>query len=425
MTPAATPAHAGFAGRVGWGVADQVVSSGTNYAVNVVVLRSLGVEAFGAFSLGFFLYLFAISVARAYPMEPLAMRYPLRAEAAWRSGASAALGTALAGGLFLGIASLAVGIVIGGLIGGVLISLGLTMPGLVLQDAIRMAFVSRGRAARALVNDLVWGILLVPALGIAILAGDEVGAITLAWGVAATLAGIFGLWQLRILPRPMAARRWWREHHDVGPRFLAEASLRTIFLQLAMVGVGAIAGIAAVGYIRGGQLLMAPIQIVFFGLTSVLIPEGVRALERGIGVLTRLAVAVSIGQIVLAAGWAVTIVVGFTVIGPLILGQDWRSFQPFVAAAIGTQVGIVATSGPQMLLRALSDARRSLGATFLTAIATLLLPITFALGGATMAAWGFAIAAIIGAVAWWSSARRSISAWRGTGAPTRTPPAES
>lgn len=425
MKPSTDPAQTGIAGRVGWGVADQVVSSGTNYAVSVVVLRSLGVEAFGAFSLGFFLYLFAISVARAYPMEPLAMRYPLRSEEAWRSGASAALGTALAGGVLVGIASLTIGLVVGGLVGEVLISLGLTMPGLVLQDAIRMTFFSRGRAERALVNDLVWGVLLVPALGIAILAGDQVGAIAFAWGLAATAAGIFGLWQLRLLPRPAATRRWWREHRDVGPRFLAEASLRTIFLQLAMVGVGAIAGIAAVGYIRGGQLLMAPIQIVFFGLTSVLIPEGVRALERGIGALTRLAVAVSVGQVALAAGWAVAIILGFTIIGPLVLGQDWRSFHPFVAAAVTIQVGTVAMSGPQMLLRALSDARRSLGATVVTAIATLLLPITFALGGATLAAWGFAIAAIIGAVAWWSSARQSIIAWRGAHAPAKTPPAAS
>ncbi len=217
MTTRSISSRSGIAGRAGWGVADQIVSSGTNFAVNVLVLRTLGVEAFGAFSLAFFLYLIAISVARAFPMEPLAIRYTLRPEEDWRNGAAAALGTAGAAGLVLGVGLIGIGIIFGGVLGAALVGLGIGLPGLMLQDAIRMAFFSRGRARLALWNDLVWAAALVPAFAIVILAGGGVFLITAAWGLAATSAALFGLWQLHLVPRPAGAAAWWHEHRDLGP----------------------------------------------------------------------------------------------------------------------------------------------------------------------------------------------------------------
>ena len=417
----------GIARRAGWGVADQVISSGTNFAVNVVVLRTLGVEAFGAFSLGFFVYLFAISVARAYPMEPLAIRYPMRSEADWRTGAAAALGIAGAAGLALGVASIVTGIVLGGVLGAALVGLGVGLPGLVVQDALRMTFFSRGRARLAFWNDLVWAVALVPAFSIAIIAGGGVLWITATWGLAASVAALVGLRQLRLVPRPSAARAWWREHLDLGPRFLAEAAFRTSLAQLALVGVGAIAGIATIGYIRGAQLLMAPIQMVFFGLNPLLVPEGVRTVVHGVRALGRLAIAVSAGQIALAIAWSVTVIAALAVVGPLVLGEGWAAFQSFVPAAAAIQIGTVAIAGPQMILRALGDARRSLRATVGTSIVGLVLPVALAVHGAVAAAWGLAVAAVIGAVIWWLMSRFAIRSWQATDgrrahAPTQTTP---
>jgi len=417
----------GIVRRAGWGVADQVVSSGTNFAVNVLILRTLGVEAFGAFSLGFFLYLFAISMARAYPMEPLAIRYHMRSEADWRTGAAAATGTVLAAGLALGVTSMVTGIVLGGVLGAVLVGLGVGLPGLVLQDAIRMVFFSRGRARQALWNDLVWAAILMPAFGGAIAAGAGVLWITVAWGLAGSIAALVGLWQLRLVPRPSAGGAWWREHVDLGPRFLAEAALRTGVAQLALVGVGAIAGIAAVGYIRGGQLLMAPIQMVFLGLTPVLVPEGVRAAAHGVRALGRLATAVSAGQVALAVAWVATVIASFAIVGPLVLGEKWSAFEPFVPAAAVIQIATVAIGGPQMILRAVGDARRSLRATIGSSVVGLALPVGLAVNGAVAAAWGLALAALVAAGIWGLMSRFAIRSWWATDGqrspvPTRTTP---
>ena len=42
--------------RLGWGVADQAVSSLTNFAVNIYIARELGAVEYGAFSLAYVTY---------------------------------------------------------------------------------------------------------------------------------------------------------------------------------------------------------------------------------------------------------------------------------------------------------------------------------------------------------------------------------
>ena len=54
--------------RLGWGVADQAMCSLTNFLLSVYVARSLGAAQFGAFSLAYVTYGFAINVSRgAFP----------------------------------------------------------------------------------------------------------------------------------------------------------------------------------------------------------------------------------------------------------------------------------------------------------------------------------------------------------------------
>ena len=66
---------AGPAGRAGWGLADQALSSLSNLAVGVVVARSSTVADFGVYALAFGGYTIALNVSRAVSTEPLAVRY--------------------------------------------------------------------------------------------------------------------------------------------------------------------------------------------------------------------------------------------------------------------------------------------------------------------------------------------------------------
>jgi O-antigen/teichoic acid export membrane protein len=61
--------------RIGWGVADQAVSSLTNFAVSIYVARTLGAEKFGAFSLAYVTYAFALNASRGLGTDPLMVRF--------------------------------------------------------------------------------------------------------------------------------------------------------------------------------------------------------------------------------------------------------------------------------------------------------------------------------------------------------------
>ena len=54
--------------------------------------------------------------------------------------------------------------------------------------------------------------------------------------------------------------------------------MRVLSNQLRFYGVGLVAGLAAVGTLRAGQLLFGPVQMVFLGSGLIAVPEGARAL---------------------------------------------------------------------------------------------------------------------------------------------------
>src|SRR5215469_7342031 len=88
--------------RLSWGVADQGVSSLTNFVLNIFVARSLGAEQFGAFSLAYVTYGVAINASRGLSIEPLLVRFSATDMKTWRRAASGSTGTALLVGLATG-----------------------------------------------------------------------------------------------------------------------------------------------------------------------------------------------------------------------------------------------------------------------------------------------------------------------------------
>src|SRR6266511_3328609 len=144
--------------RAGWGMADQGFSSLTNFALGVLVARSVSPQAFGAFALVFTIYTLLLGFCRALATEPLLVRFTAAPDR-WPSGVSSAAGMAALIGVFAGSGCLIVGSIFGGFIGYGLIGLGLTLPGLLVQDSWRYAFFAEGRADKAFVNDVVWAIV--------------------------------------------------------------------------------------------------------------------------------------------------------------------------------------------------------------------------------------------------------------------------
>jgi hypothetical protein len=398
------------AGQLGWGLADQALSSLTNFTLSLLVARTVGVDELGIFSLVFATYLLALGVSRSLNSDPLGVRYSDAGTPAWPEATARAGGGAIGLGLVGGAACALTGAVIGGLLGRALLVLGLTLPGLLLQDVWRFAFVARGRSFHAFLNDLVWAVALA-ALLLVLLATRRTSVIAfeLAWSGGACAAALAGLAQARLLPWPPNPLEWWRRHRDLNVRYLGEFLTIGAVSQLNSYGVSAVAGIAAVGTLRAGEILIGPVYVLFMGGNMVAVAEGARVGRRSPSRLARLSLLVSAGMSLAAVLWGVVVVLLPDAIGTRVMGSTWYAAAEVVVPYALVTIGLTASAGPQTGLRALAAARRGLRARLLAAPLMLAGAIGgAALGGAVGAAWGMAAGYWAAAVVWWWQFRLAV-----------------
>ncbi|MDV9175616.1 hypothetical protein R6V09_36570, partial [Streptomyces sp. W16] len=320
----ARSAKRALVGRLSWGLADQAASSISNFAVGIYVARSLGVTAFGVFSLAWVTYGVVLNVSRGLATDPLVVRFSGVPEPSWRGAVARSTGTALCVGTALGVLCLAAGLGLGGRVGPAFAALGLMMPGLLLQDAWRFSFFAAGNGRKAFVNDIVWGIALIPAMVVAAHV-DTVAAFVLAWGASATVAAAYGCIQSGIRPRTAQARGWLREQRDLGYRYLVENVSLSGASQLRAYGLGAIVGVSAVGAVRGAELLLGPFLAVLMGLSLVTVPEAARVLRQAPQRLGRFCLLLGGGQATGALLWGSALLLMPGRLGELALGDVWHS----------------------------------------------------------------------------------------------------
>src|SRR3974390_615880 len=141
---------------MGWGVADQGMSSLTNFLANIYVARELGAVSYGAFSLAFVTYSFALNASRGLSTDPLLVRFSATDLPTWRRAVASSSGTAALTGVVTGVFVLGVTPLLGGSTRAAFLALGLTLPGLLLQDSWRFAFFAHGRGVLAFLNDTAW-----------------------------------------------------------------------------------------------------------------------------------------------------------------------------------------------------------------------------------------------------------------------------
>jgi O-antigen/teichoic acid export membrane protein len=405
---AAGSARRALAGRLSWGLADQAASSMTNFAVGIYVARSLGLAAFGVFSLAWVTYGVVLSVSRGLATDPLVVRFSGVPDASWRGAVARSSGTALGVGVAIGAACLVAGPALGDRVGPAFACLGLMLPGLLLQDAWRYSFFAAGAGRKAFVNDLVWGVALVPAMVVAAHVGS-VAAFVLAWGASAAVAAVYGCFQSGIRPRTTGARVWMREHRDLGYRYLVENTCVSGASQLRAYGLGAIVGVSAVGVIRGAELLLGPFLAVLMGLSLVTVAESARVLRRAPHRLGRFCLLLGGAQAVAALLWGGALLLVPDRFGELVLGGVWHSASELIVPATLGVAGAGLGTGAAAGLRALGAARRSLRSQLFASACYVI----GGLGGAVVAgtvgsAWGVAAATLSGSAVWWLHLRSAL-----------------
>ena len=377
----------------------------TNFLLSIYVARTLGAAQFGAFSLAYVTYGFAINASRGLSIEPLLVRFSGTDLPTWRRAAAGSTGTALLVGLAAGACALAAGPLVGGTTGLAFLALGLTLPGLLLQDSWRYAFFALGRGHHAFINDTVWAAVLLPLLVFVHMSGHaNVFWFVLAWGAGAAVGAAIAPLQARVVPNLAGAKEWLSRHRDLGPRYLAENAGGNSADTLRSYTVSYILGVAAVGYIQAASVLMGPFKIIFLGISLITMPEAARLLRRAPRHLPLFCAAVSTGLTLLALAWGAVLLVALPRgLGHLMLGSIWRPTYPLVLSATLSVMSGCASTGALLGLHALGSARRSLRAVILTSVLVVACALVGAVTGGTLGTMRFAAAASwLGTlVSWW------------------------
>jgi O-antigen/teichoic acid export membrane protein len=400
--------------RLGWGIADQGLSSITNFAIGIIIVRLLGVRAFGAFSLAFTTYTVALNVSRGLATDPLVIRHSGTEPAAWRRATTEAAGAALVVGMVAGVVSVLVGTLLGRAlepsVGEAFVALGVTLPGLLVQDAWRFAFFAAGRAGQAFLNDLVWALSQLVAFALIISGGvTGVAPLVLAWGGAASVAGVVGVLQARVWPRPALVGRWVGRHWELGSRYVLENLSISGEYQLRAYGLGAIADLQAVGSLRAAELLLGPLRVIQFGVELVALPDAVRIARSSVQRLIRTCWLIGGGLAGLMMLWGGLMLLLSDRVGVAILGSSWPATQPLLLPVTIFAAGVGLTCGATVGLRALAAARRSLRARLVSSSVRLLGALAgAAVAGAGGAAWGLASGSVIAVAVWWWQFTREL-----------------
>lgn len=402
MTATLTRKARASMGRLSWGLADQAVSSLTNFAVGIMVARSLGTVEFGIFSLAYVTFGVALNFSRGLATDPLVVRFSGVSKDSWRAAVAQSSGTATVVGVLGGVGCAVVGLAMGGATGAAFVALGVILPAVLLQDSWRYAFFAAGRGKHAFANDLVWGGMLVPFLALAAVHGSVTGFV-LAWGSAAAVAAVVGCLQTRLLPRPARVRAWVTRHRDLGPRYLMENVSLGGASQLRMYGVGAIAGLADVGTIRGAELLLGPFLAVLMGVSLFAVPEAARVLRRSAPSLRLFCLGLGGAQAVTALAWGAALLLLLPdAAGAYVLGPVWATASALIVPVTLSVANASFGTGASAGLRALGASRRSLRAQLFASAAYLGGGLGgAAVGGALGSSWGCACATFLGAVVWW------------------------
>lgn len=396
--------------RLGWGLADQVLSSLTNFGLSILVARSVATSSLGAFGLAFTTYTITLGATRALCSEPLSVRYSATSPDHWEEGAALSTGAAVVLGAGACGICLMVGSAIWGTLGQSLAVMGLAMPGLIVQDTWRTAFFSRLRGSQAFMNDLVWAVAQAVFVAIVLVSGHpSTPAFIAAWGAAANVAALYGAVQAGRLPRPSGTWDWLTRHRDLGPRYLVEFAARNAAQSGSMFTTAAFSGLAGAGALRGAQIALGPLNILNIGITAPAITEAVRIQRRSPRRMLRMVAILGASMAILFTAWGLAMFLLPAHLGHALLRRSWAAAHPVILPYTAVMAASGALTGATVGLRALAASKRSMRARLITGVLALAgATAGAALDGAVGAASGLAVGLGVGGIQWWIQLRLAV-----------------
>ncbi|MEJ2887845.1 hypothetical protein [Actinomycetospora aeridis] len=238
-------------------MADQLLSSGTNFLTAFVASWALAPEGFATFVVSYAVVTVVLALGRAVIGEVLLAYLPTVAAgdrpAIVRSSTGAALVLGVAGSL----ACVAGGLLGHGTLAG-LLWLAPWVPIALMQDARRFVFLSQGRPGHALASDGAWAAAQVVVLALLAVGGlgFSVTGLATSWGIGALtgllVAAAIGGGSLR----PCCPKAWARRTRSLSGWFVLTSVLGQCEIYAVLVLAGTLLAPADAAGLRAVQLLV-------------------------------------------------------------------------------------------------------------------------------------------------------------------------
>jgi hypothetical protein len=295
-----------------------------------------------------------------------------------------------------------------------MLAFALSMPGLLLQDAWRYCYVAKGRTDRAFLTDTLFLGAMVPSLVVVTAAGGSAPGYVAAWGGSALLAAIVAVVVSRTLPAIREAPRWFSSQRELSFRYSVEYVAVYGAAQLTFFSIAWVAGVEATGSVRAGFILFGPAILILQTSRLLLVPEGVRLLERSKRALLRGVVVLSIALPAAVLAWAAVLLAIPDRWGAALLGASWEGGRALVVPLAVVEAASAVELAALIGLRSLAAARYSMRARLAESVLTVTGGTVGAVsGGAIGATWGMAVANLVEDVVWWRQFLRAFRAHPG------------
>jgi hypothetical protein len=394
-----TPVEGRIGHRLSIGMVDQAMSGSTNVMIAVVAARELSPRDFGVFGIVTLVYLLTVSAIRALVNEPMLVHPPGRVP-----GGQLRAGLLLAGGA--GAVTVSAGLVAGGTARTPLLALAALLPLLVLQDVGRYLAFARRTPIGALRVDVMWFVLQVLGIaGLYVAGGFTVTRLVLAWGGAGAIAGAWVvLTQREGGMVPSAA--WVREAWDLSWRYLISFGTTYGIAYAAALGLGAVSGAEAVGALRGAQLVLSPLTMLFAAAINILVAEISGRQISGHDLRDRMR-KVSLAMTGAAAALTAVGLLLPDAIGRIALGDSWPAAHRLLLPA-GAQILLIgAWAGAKIGMTGMRAVREALRLDLTAAPILFVLPISGAIvGDAEGFLWALVAAHAVIFAIWWRAFAR-------------------
>jgi O-antigen/teichoic acid export membrane protein len=397
-----------FVGRFTWAFLDQILSSGSNFLVAIVIARILGPEQFGAFALAYATWITLMGLNRSILIQPYVISVSPKSEKEWVTETSYAATTILIIGVGLGVLVSILGLMLPILDRDAMttfVTLGVFCAPLLLQDFWRFAAFSRSKPRGAFINDAIWALTTTFAIALMIFLQHLNAPLGVAvWALGATAGAVYGFWQFRVgLKFDGKLINWFKSAFAVGGWFGLSNGLYSLGSQVVLFFVAGMIGTAAVGGLRSIHNLFSPAQLLAVSAESIALPAASQALHTQgyTGVLyiaKRLAAMLGLFMAILAL--ALTFSGGQLLV--FVFGTAYLEYANLIPPVAVMVVAGAIMSGAVLSLRATKSGKQLTRAqvmvTSLKILGVVVLTQYFGLLGA---AWGLTVASVFHCIVLW------------------------